>query len=67
MTDIWGLSNLPTGHRPYDATVATGATKWPWGQRPWECPRCHQINAWWVPRCNCKPDVRQGNDDLADE
>ena len=23
--------------------------------RPWECPRCGTINAWWVARCRCKP------------
>ncbi len=23
--------------------------------QPWECPRCHAINAGWVPRCECKP------------
>lgn len=20
---------------------------------PWECPRCHKINAGWVPQCFC--------------
>lgn len=22
---------------------------------PWECPRCHRINAPWMPCCSCKP------------
>lgn len=22
---------------------------------PWECPRCHTINAPWIPSCSCKP------------
>ncbi len=22
---------------------------------PWECPRCHTINAGWVAQCTCKP------------
>lgn len=22
-------------------------------QQGWECPRCHKINAPWVPQCNC--------------
>lgn len=21
--------------------------------QPWECPRCHQMNAPWMPHCNC--------------
>ena len=24
-------------------------------RKPWECPRCHRINAPWVERCNCEP------------
>lgn len=23
---------------------------------PWECPRCHQIWAYWVPKCDCTPE-----------
>jgi hypothetical protein len=23
--------------------------------RPWECPCCGRINAWWVASCRCKP------------
>jgi len=23
---------------------------------PWECPRCHRINAGWVAYCDCKID-----------
>jgi hypothetical protein len=25
--------------------------------QPWECPRCHTINAPWLPYCNCKLDT----------
>lgn len=26
---------------------------------PWECPRCHRINAPMTPSCFCKPDGKQ--------
>lgn len=22
-------------------------------KQPWECPRCHKINAHWLPQCFC--------------
>src|SRR4029077_17260016 len=28
-------------------------------QRPWECPRCHTINAWWVAHCRCTPNPKE--------
>ena len=24
--------------------------------QPWECPRCHRINAGWNPSCFCNPE-----------
>lgn len=31
------------------------ATQWVVVPKPWECPRCHTINAPTVERCTCKP------------
>ena len=25
-------------------------------RKPWECPRCHKINAPWVEYCDCEPE-----------
>lgn len=46
--------------RPLDSsgTCGCGARQpvaAPPAREPWECLRCHRINACWVEQCNCQP------------
>ena len=29
-------------------------------QQGWECPRCHRINAPWLPNCSCESEMISG-------
>ena len=42
-----------------DTSDTTSTTHWTnpsyQSEKGWECPRCHKINAPWMPQCNCSP------------